>query len=253
MHQKGQPAGTAAAAAPPPFTQVKTLELFCHGEPWGMGMNESNDFSAGGLHNTQRGVNPSNIHSFVKGLSGAVTPDVRVSLFACSTGRDNHEEGYADWQDHQQGGRQGGKSLAASLSNELGPQASVWAHTTAGHTTENFAARVFGADAGGTTGSQGGLQAFDVLYPESFIASELARLYPSATAAQRPALHSSLREEMWRHYQDSITGEHGRSDRNKRYPVPMGQEMFSNPDHARQLMQADWRTNWAPAHVHPQY
>ena len=140
--------------------------------------------------------------------------------------------------------------MASAVSNALGPKASVWAHTTAGHTTENFAARVFGADSGGAPG-QGGLQAFDVIYPESFIQSEVTRLYPQATDAQRAKYHDSLREQMWAQYQDSITGELARSGKSKRYKLPMGQEMFSDPDHARELMQADWKNNWVPTHVKP--
>lgn len=250
MHKKGQPAGAAVDEAPPAWTQVKNLALFAHGEPWGMGMNGDNDFSGDGIHNTQRGLNPPNVKSFVKGLSGAVAGDVRVSLFACSAGRDNHKEEYNDWQGHKQNDRTGKTSLAASMAEELGPQASVWAHTTAGHTTENFAMRVYGADSGAAA-SEGGLQGMDIVYPETFIQSELARIHTKATDAQKPKLHDSLREEMWKHFQDSITGEHGRSASKKRYKIPMGQELFTNPDNARALMQADWQTNWAPSHVKP--
>jgi hypothetical protein len=255
-YQQSQPNG-AQNVAPPPFTQVANLALFCHGEAWGMGMNENNDFSQGGLHdnttNKGGGINPPNVQSFVKGLSGCVTPDVRVSLFACRTGRDQHkndpkdDDTFADWTDHKEDQREGANSFAASMSQALGPQASVWAHTTAGHTTENFAARVFGADAGGSQG--GGLQAFQIMYPEDFIESELERLFPSLTAQQRAARHDSLREQMWAHYKDCITGELARSGKAKRFKEPMGQEMFSNPDNARVLLHEDWTNVWIPKHL----
>ncbi len=58
---------------------------------------------------------------------------------------------------------------------------------------------------------------------------------------------------MWKQYQDSITGEQGRPAKSKRYPVPIGQEMFSNPDHARELIQADWKNYWVPTHVKPSH
>lgn len=59
----------------------------------------------------------------------------------------------------------------------------------------------------------------------------------------------SLREQMWSHFKDAITGEHGRAARDHRYPVPMGQETFVNPGHARELLYADWTANWIPTRL----
>ncbi len=234
-------AGTASPAEPPAYTKVKNLALFCHGESWGMGMNASNDFSGNGIHNnTTRGVNPSNVEAFVRGLSDAVVPSVRVQLFACSTGADDTRTSYTEWTDHTQGDRAGGNSLASSMATALGPDATVSAHTTVGHTTENYAARVFGAEAGG---GAAGISLFDSMYPETYVQSELLRLFPAPIDdAGRTARHGSLRDLMWEHFKDAVIGEHGRAPRDKRFTVPMGQETFVNPDNARTLLYADWQT-----------
>jgi hypothetical protein len=238
----------------PAHTRVKNLALFAHGEPYGMSLDEKNRFS---LRSEASDLRAANVHAFVQGLSGAVASDVNVQLFACSTARDpaRKKESYDDWQEHVQGKRRGKGSFAAQLAKELGPDASVFGHTTAGHTTENFAATAFGKVSGGE-----GLHMFDLMYPEAFIAAELARLYPDLDEPTRAGLHDKLRDEMWRHYQDSIVGEaKGRNvpdpkdpkkkklDRTKRYAAgtpPLGQEMFLNPDHARALFQANWQSVW---------
>jgi hypothetical protein len=244
----GDAAGaTTQAAVPPDYTKVLNLALFCHGESWGMGLNAKNDFSGGGLHNkTTRGVNPSNVESFVRGLSDAVVKSVRVELFACSTGHDETRSDYDEWTNHKQGDKAGGNSFASSMAQALGPDATVSAHTTVGHTTENYAARVYGAESGGGTE---GITLFDSMYPESYVQSELARLFPDLSEEERASRHDSLREQMYVHFKDAILGDHKRAGKDKRYPVPMGQEAFVNPDHARALLDTDWKTNWIPKHL----
>lgn len=237
----------ATAAEPPDYTKVLNLALFSHGESWGVGLNSNNDFSGGGLHNnTTHGVNPANIEAFVRGLSDAVVKGVRVELFACSTGHDTTRSDYDEWTNHKQGDKAGGDSFASSMAQAFGPDATVSAHTTVGHTTENYAARVFGAEAGG--GTQG-VALFDSMYPETFVQSELARLFPDLSDDDRGARHDSLRDQMWAHFKDAVLGDHNRAQKDKRYPVPMGQEAFTNPDHARALLYADWKTNWIPNHL----
>ena len=243
--QPAPAAGAAPATDPPAYTKVKNLALFSHGESWGMGMNASNDFSGGGLHNnTTHGVNPSNVEAFARGMTDAVVKGVRVELFACSTGHDTGRTDYQEWTEHRQGDRAGGSSFASSMAQAFGPEASVSAHTTVGHTTENYAARVYGAEAGG---GADGITLFDAMYPESFVQSELSRLYGDKTDEERTALHDSLREQMYAHFKDAILGDHKRAK--KRYPVPMGQETFTNPDHARSLLSADFQTVWMPLHL----
>ena len=133
----------------------------------------------------------------------------------------------------------GQSSVAQELSTHLGEQSSVFAHTTTGHTSENYAARVFGAEAGG---GQGGLHMFDRLFPEAFIQSELTRLYPSLDPPQRQAQHNRLRERMWRHYRGSI----GTDVPVSRFGAPMGQLMFQDPDRAAELLQREWQAANAP-------
>jgi peptidoglycan hydrolase-like protein with peptidoglycan-binding domain len=241
----GGPAPTAGAG-PPAFTKIRNLSLFSHGMEYGMALDAAGRFKGGGLMAEQKGLYPANIASFVKGIADAVTPDVHVQLFACNTAHDTTLSDYEEWTKHGQGERRGAKSFAAALAAELGPEASVYGHTTAGHTTENFAALVFGKDAGG---GEGGLHMFDRLYPEDFIQSELARLFPDQNDEQRAALHDSLREQMWAHYKDSISGEAHRGKKDKRYAVQIGKEMFLNPDNAAALLHQDWTTNWIPTRL----
>jgi hypothetical protein len=243
----GAAEGATQAATPPDYTKVLNLALFCHGESWGMGLNAKNDFSGGGLHNkTTHGVNPSNVEAFVRGLSDAVVKGVRVELFACSTGHDETRSDYDEWTNHKQGDKAGGDSFASSMAQALGPDATVSAHTTVGHTTENYAARVYGAEAGG---GMEGITLFDSMYPESYVQSELVRLFSDLSDEDRTSRHDSLREQMYAHFKDAILGDHKRADKDKRYPVPMGQEAFVNPNHARALLDADWKTNWIPKHL----
>lgn len=238
--QQDNDAGEAAAEGDAPaWAKVKTLALFSHGVGQGMGMNANNRFAGGGLTSRDRGIYPSNIEALVRGLRGAVTADVGVQLFACLTGTESTRSAYEEWTGHAEGDRAGGGSFAAQLAEELGPEASVFAHTTAGHTTENFAARGFGAVAGG---GAGGLHMFEILYDAAFIASELTRLFPDKTDDERAELRTPLREQMWAHYKDAISGEHNRSASAKRFSSPIGQEMFANPENARTMLRADWVT-----------
>ena len=231
-------------APPPAWTRIANLAIFTHGEKWGMGLNAQNAFMRGGLHATGDPLNPPNVQAFVRGLSEAVSSNVRVQLFACLTGGGAHEMN--EWGMPPEDQREGAGSFASTLAGALGPDASVYAHTTAGHTTENFAARIFGHDAGG--GPEGAAM-FNVMYPSAFVDAELARLFSNKTDEERAQLRNSLRHQMWNHFRDSVAGEHQRPRRQKRYPVPMGQETFVNPDHARALLQADWTSFWIPRHL----
>jgi hypothetical protein len=250
---ESQPAAAgedASAAEPPAYTRVRNLALFSHGLPWGMGLNEDNNFSHGGLHvDTPESPRPSNIEAFVRGLSDAVVPDVRVQLFGCDAGQGtdldgNPRKNYAESLLQDQGDRAGVGSLAASMAEAFGEDATVLAHTTFGHTTENHSARVFGAEAGG---GEGGIPLFDLMYPEMYIQSELERLFPDLTDEERAARHDSLREQMWTHYMDSIHYEHFREE--TRSELPLGQETFIEPAPARALLHADWEATWIPEHL----
>ncbi len=281
----------------PKFTKIKNVALFAHGEPFGVGLKNNNEFE----------LKLENVKTFVSGVKDALVDDVRVQLFACSTGADRgrvenlrkplaekyqklknagklkdeveklkkqkvlgnnlsekqleelannpeklaklvskNKASYQEWTDHDQDERSGADSFAAALATELGSESTVVGHTTVGHTTENFAARVFGKEAGGGTG---GLHLFDLMYSEAFIQQELLRLFPDKTDSERADLHESLREQMWAHFQDSISKETKRKGKEKRYSRPMGQETFINPTEAQKLLHEDWEKNWIPNHI----
>jgi hypothetical protein len=82
------------------------------------------------------------------------------------------------------------------------------------------------------------------MYPDSFVQSELTRLFADLSGEERTARHDSLREQMWAHFKDSFIGASA-----KRYSVPMGQESFTNPDNARALLHKDFADNWIPKHI----
>jgi peptidoglycan hydrolase-like protein with peptidoglycan-binding domain len=232
-------------------TKIANLAIFCHGTSYGMGLNSTSNFNSKGLHNGTQSSNPSNIQGFVKGMQGTLKSNVDVQLFSCDTGRDDVDESYGDWVDHDEGQLKGSESFAAEFAASLGGGGSVFAHTTTGHTTENYAARVFGARANATPGA-GGIQIFELLYPRSFIEEELVRLGPRWAGQSEEDLYETLRDEMWEHFRDSITGEHSQSFSEKRFKddeykdgyVPMGQEIFVNPDNAGRLLRKDWQDYW---------
>lgn len=241
-HHQSQPTGSKPTPAPK-FTRIRNLALFAHGEPYGVGLDRANRFE----------LKIENVKTFVSSIRAALTDDVNVQLFACSTAADRallkskgkKSASYIEWTGHTQGERTGLDSFAAALADELGEKSTVVGHTTVGHTTENFAARIFGKGSGG----QSGLHMFDLMYKEAFIQAELVRLFPDKTDDERAALHDSLREQMWAHFKDSISGEHNRKARQRRYARPMGQEMFINPTNAEALLHADWQTHWIPTRL----
>ncbi|MBT9558257.1 MAG: hypothetical protein IV100_19645 [Myxococcales bacterium] len=243
--------GNQCVSPVPPGTLVRSLALFAHGEPFGIGMDSGNRFTLRATNDRAATERPNTdttarttsegVQTFAAGLRGAVTADVRVQLFSCSAARDQGQsEAYEDWVSHTEGERRGQNSFASELSGALGEGASVYAHTTTGHTTENYASRVFGADGGG---GQGGIQIFEILYPRTYVEAEVQRpaiqqlLHgtngPPANAA---ADYTAVREAMWNHYRRSIGP--GRTVGGR----PIGQEMMANPQNASRLLQADWTT-----------
>ena len=81
---------TGVEAPAPAWTKVATLATFAHGihEGVNLGTAPESKYASQGLHinTTQDGKTyQSNVESFVKGLKGAVIPDIKVLIFACST------------------------------------------------------------------------------------------------------------------------------------------------------------------------
>lgn len=262
--QASQPAGastaTASATTAPAFTKVKNLALFSHGVRTAAGLDGDpeydqegkpfHDVYGDGLHsedtNGVNGINPANVEAFVRGLGAAVVPSVRVQLFACYTGASADRTEGTEWRDHTEGDRAGEGSLASALATELGPQATVSAHTTKGHTTENFAARVFGAEGGG---GPLGTTLFEVIYPRAYVEAQVTAIF-GADATGDAARYQIVREQMWLHFIDVIDSERARdmSGDGGRFATPMGQEAFVNPERARQLIHADWESVWVTEH-----
>lgn len=256
-------------ATPNPATQIKNLAIFTHGMEYGIAVDsQSHSYGAQkGLHKDyQRGSHEeqSNIHSFVQAASGALTPDVNVLLYACSTGRD-----VAHAKDGKPKGSKrdaetllpaenehlGQDSFASHLAQELNEQghsqASVYGHTNAQHTTENPNARVFGYDA-----KEGGSQhLFELLYPPTFIQSELERLcadFAQRSTAEQKELHTKLRALMFSHYKSCIEGELALKNAGKKSRFGrdryLGMEMFQDPAATAATLHEDFQQKWLPKH-----
>jgi len=257
--------GMADDGRVPAFTQVKNLALFAHGEPYGIGLDSTGKIRGQGLSSSGTTRKAANLDSFVKRIADALKGDVQVQLYACSTGRDVGTKG--NWlESHAEGYRGGENSFAAALAQALGEQSTVFGHTTSGHTSENYASRVFGNLAGG---GEGGVHIFTLLYDDAFVSAELQRLFPDHTPEEREGARAGLRDMMWAHYKDSISTEHHRlvgkehtvckKDKKgkekcityspKEYERPLGQEMFVNPGNATALMHKNWQERWVPAHT----
>lgn len=243
-------------------SQIKNLAIFTHGVPHGIALQPS----AGrryadnmGLHTTHgkgRNEDPSNIEEFVGAVQDALTPDVNVLLYACSTGRDVGTEASPEHIAMPAEGERGGKKsfahdLAKGLQDAGLDEASVYSHLIAAHTTENPFARVYGADAGSEEG-EGGLHLFDMLYPTGFIDAELAQLVPDLAKqpeAQQKQMHERLRVVMWEHYKDCLLGEHHRRDKKKANMVfgrqrYMTMEAFQDPTARAAELHADFEQRW---------
>jgi hypothetical protein len=138
-----------------------------------------------------------------------------------------------------------GQGFFADLVNRAlekeGKQSTVVGHNLLGHTTENYAARIFGK------GSQtkyskgtGGLHVFDLLYTPQFIAAETNRLFPPSFPELFPFFYEQVRDAMWRHYVDAVRGENKRSAKKRQYKTKLGQLIAIAPDEARVILEASW-------------
>lgn len=108
---------------------LETLALFCHG--WKDGL--------------QVGVRIGSVRPFVDSLSKVAAPQLRIILYCCDTARDADD----DRVDDTKPGPGGDGGFADKLRDECriaGVSATVYAHTTAGHTTRNPRVRRFDPD-----------------------------------------------------------------------------------------------------------
>lgn len=268
---------------PPAWTKVKDLGIFAHGMPYGIGVDSDKDdqYKHGLLSSSPDSYRSApNIASFAEGLNGAIKSDINVLLFACNGAREYDEESPFSKADNSHRKRPDGQdmgddsSFAAMLQEELGEESSVYGHLTAGHTTNNFTSMVYGKAAG----PDGKKHMFDVLYPDSFIDSEMARLFGDLTDEEKAIARPLLRAQMWAHYKDSISDEYLRQAGKKKVkhwkqpkPTPeqiekgetpatvyrelgpkayekgipdLGAEMFTNPEECRELMNGNFQEVW---------
>lgn len=133
-------ASPTADKAPNSAAKIHILAVFAHGTSDWCGLGS--------------GITKSSATSIVKAISPALTSDVNVILYVCSTARGQTEK--ESWTEGTWEGS-GADSLAgevrdALLKEGLG-QATVWRHTTVGHVSRNPALRQFKAESGkGTAG-----------------------------------------------------------------------------------------------------
>ena len=159
-------------------SQIKNLTVMTHGLTYALNLG-------GGSSNY---FHKDNIPDFGKTTYGYLNnKSLRVQLYACSTARnsdtkENWYERYSGDIIKEQDPFTGGKgSFAQLLSEEMGPDATVFGHTTAGHLSGNYAARCYGKEAGGAIH---GKHMFDVYFPQSFVAEQAKRLNMSENDAR---------------------------------------------------------------------
>lgn len=111
------------------YRDLHTFAMFCHG--W--------------HHGIQAGFRNHNIPELAHELKAVAAKDLTVVLYCCSTGAD----GDGDQQDERIPGVGGDGGFADRLRDalcELGVRATVFAHSTPGHTTRNPWVRMFSPD-----------------------------------------------------------------------------------------------------------
>lgn len=268
----------------PAWTQIKNLAIFAHGMPYGVGTDANGNYRdglmAGQPESNKYSDYAPNIASFAQGLQGAIKEDINVQLFACNAAREFDEEKHLKKADNSHRKMPNGQdmgsdtSFASLLQEELGEESTVFGHLTAGHTTNNFTSLAYGKLAG----EDGVVHMFDIMYPDTFIDSELLRLFPDLTDEQRTNVRPHLREQMWSHYKSSISDEFLRQagkTKVKHWNQPeqteeqkaagiepevkyrqlgdrlydqgiqdLGAEMFTNPDACRALLNENFSDVW---------
>ncbi len=230
----------AEAAVLPAYTKIKTLALLCHGQPYGLNLLGSSSYNL----RIDTPAEAAKTKDFVKGIRAALTTDVDVPLFACHAGRETDgTEKLGIWFIEEADKQDGSSSFASALAAELGNQSSVYGHLSAGHTVDNYSARVFGRDAGkDATRDRGGIHIFYLLYPDAFRDAETTRLGKT---------REKIRSKMQEHYRTRMkeSSEDKLQVPNKQgilEPGRLGALMFTDIDRAKAFLQKDWAT-WVVA------
>ena len=196
-------------------SQVKNLTVMTHGFPNGLNFG-SNSFDTG------------DIPDFGSAVYGYFNNSaLRVQLYACSTARNPNTK--EDWYERYSGNqileedpfKNGDKSFARKLQLEMGPDVTVFGHTTAGHLSGNYAARCYGKMADGAVN---GRHMFDIYFPKSFVEEQATRLGISKDEA---------RLSMYKYYRS-----------NGAFPGDnSGRDTFMDPEGKGQKMRNAWLKN----------
>jgi hypothetical protein len=123
---------------------LELIAFFCHGHPLGLQLVGDRAVRSGG--SVQVEAHGETIRKLAAAIASRSKPDVRVVLYACSAGngaQPDGDEGFAD-------------RLRDALCVAGARHNQVFAHTTAGHATQNPHVRVFagnGSPVGGTGGT----------------------------------------------------------------------------------------------------
>jgi hypothetical protein len=216
----------------PPEPQVTRIAIFCHGEPFGLGIDPKN----------ANYTKAKDIKSFVAAIRPHVSGDVRFLLFACSAGGESKEKEATA----SRTGPGGTGSFAQLLAAELGGEAEVFAHNVLGHTESNPLARRFTAD------STEGKSMFEVLYG-GFAEQEAKRLRADKAdligSLPDDKLIERLRSAMWAHFSDAVTTDFMRiRSRSRHFSTGgyggIGAAMFMDPEGTSTLLRADFQATW---------
>jgi hypothetical protein len=228
-----------AQDAPGPVTEpvIDTVAIFAHGVRTSLGLDPQGETGAHWFRAAQ-------IPAFAAAIKPNVSPNVRVLLFACSTGATSDAE--ANYK-VAPGGAGGTGSFGEQLANALGGGAKVYAHDVYGHTESNPFARVFSA------GSDTGRDMFDVMYDQAFVDSEVQRLKTDKSdlvgGVGDTQLTGALRKQMWAHFIDAVSNDFGRINSHSRHFSiggygGVGAAMFMDPSGTAATLHDDFRTVW---------
>ena len=179
--------------------------------------------STAGLNLGSDYFNISLIPDFATSVYGYLNNSVLgIQLYASDTARKSGTS--ADWFDRYTDSvvkeidpfENGEGSFAQMLSLEMGPEVTVFGHTTAGHPTNNYGSRCYGKLAGGAVN---GKHMFDVYFPQSFVAEQAVRI---------GVTEDSIRTSMFNYYRRSFGGDN------------YGRDTFMAPEGKGKKMRDGW-------------
>jgi hypothetical protein len=228
-----------AQDCPEPVTEpvIDTVAIFAHGVRTALGLDPQGETGAHWFRAAE-------IPAFAAAIKPNVSPDVRVLLFACSTGASSDAESKYK---APVGGAGGTGSFGEQLANALGGGAKVYAHDVYGHTESNPFARVF------TAGSDTGRDMFGVMYDQAFVDSEVERLKRDKSdlisGVGDDQLAAALRKQMWGHFADAVTKDFARINTHSRHFSiggygGVGAAMFMDPSGTAATLRNDFRMVW---------